>query len=139
MNTLGISADYHASACCLLQDGRLVAAAEEEGFHHSDEVGVLLAGRGAQRGSRPGLSRALSQGTGQQQLVGVARAIVAKPSLILADEPTGNRHSDQGREIMELFQGLNREGTTIIQATHSKTNAAYGHRVVRLRDGWFDG
>ena len=76
---------------------------------------------------------------GQQQLVGVARAIVAKPSLILADEPTGNLHSDQGREIMEMFQGLNREGTTIIQVTHSETNAAYGRRIVRLRDGWIDG
>jgi len=75
---------------------------------------------------------------GQQQLVGVARAIVAKPSLILADEPTGNLHSDQGREIMELFRRLNDEGTTIIQVTHSETNAAYGKRVVRLRDGWIE-
>jgi len=76
---------------------------------------------------------------GQQQLVGVARAIVASPKLILADEPTGNLHSDQGREIMELFVKLNREGTTIVQVTHSDTNAAYGHRIVRLRDGWIEG
>ena len=73
---------------------------------------------------------------GQQQLVAVARAIVAKPSLILADEPTGNLHSDQGREIMELFRKLNREGTTIVQVTHSESNAAYGHRIIKLRDGW---
>src|SRR6059036_861793 len=73
---------------------------------------------------------------GQQQLVAVARAIVAKPSLILADEPTGNLHSDQGREIMELFRKLNGEGTTIVHVTHSETNAAYGHRIIRLRDGW---
>jgi putative ABC transport system ATP-binding protein len=73
---------------------------------------------------------------GQQQLVAVARALISKPTLILADEPTGNLHSDQGREIMELFQRLNAEGTTIIQVTHSETNASYGHRVVRLKDGW---
>ena len=73
---------------------------------------------------------------GQQQLVGVARAVVASPSLILADEPTGNLHSDQAREIMELFKKLNDEGTTIIQVTHSETNAEYGNRIVRLRDGW---
>jgi len=73
---------------------------------------------------------------GQQQLVAVARAIVAKPKLILADEPTGNLHSDQGREIMELFRRLNSEGTTIIQVTHSETNATYGNRIVKLRDGW---
>lgn len=73
---------------------------------------------------------------GQQQLVGVARALVAKPALILADEPTGNLHSDQGREIMELFKRLNDEdGVTIIQVTHSNENAAYGSRVVRLADG----
>jgi len=76
---------------------------------------------------------------GQQQLVGVARAIVASPRVILADEPTGNLHSDQGREIMELFQKLNAEGTTIVQVTHSETNAAYGGRIVRLRDGWIVG
>jgi polar amino acid transport system ATP-binding protein len=73
---------------------------------------------------------------GQQQLVGVARALIAKPTLILADEPTGNLHTGQGREIMELFTQLNREGTTIIQVTHSEANAAYGSRIVRLRDGW---
>jgi ABC-type lipoprotein export system ATPase subunit len=73
---------------------------------------------------------------GQQQLVAVARAIVAKPKLILADEPTGNLHSDQGREIMELFRRLNEQGTTIIQVTHSEVNAGYGHRIVKLKDGW---
>ena len=73
---------------------------------------------------------------GQQQLVAVARAIVASPKLILADEPTGNLHSDQGREIMELFRRLNVEGTTIVQVTHSETNAAYGRRIVKMRDGW---
>lgn len=72
---------------------------------------------------------------GQQQLVGVARALIAKPSLILADEPTGNLHSDQGREIMKLFKQLNSEGTTIIQVTHSEENAAYGSRIIRLADG----
>jgi ABC-type lipoprotein export system ATPase subunit len=75
---------------------------------------------------------------GQQQLVGVARALVVSPRLILADEPTGNLHSDQGREIMELFRKLNGDGTTIVQVTHSDTNAAYGTRVVRLRDGWIE-
>jgi len=73
---------------------------------------------------------------GQQQLVGVARAVIHKPSLILADEPTGNLHSEQGREIMELFKKLNGQGTTIIQVTHSEENAKYGNRVIRLRDGW---
>jgi putative ABC transport system ATP-binding protein len=73
---------------------------------------------------------------GQQQLVAVARALISKPTLILADEPTGNLHSAQGREIMELFTALNREGTTIIQVTHSEANAAFGSRIVRLRDGW---
>ncbi|HOK44995.1 MAG TPA: ABC transporter ATP-binding protein [Bryobacteraceae bacterium] len=73
---------------------------------------------------------------GQQQLVAVARALVASPKLILADEPTGNLHSTQGKEIMELFKRLNEEGTTIIQVTHSETNAAYGHRIVNLLDGW---
>ena len=73
---------------------------------------------------------------GQQQLVAVARAIIAKPKLLLADEPTGNLHSEQGREIMELFKKLNQAGTTIVQVTHSEANAAYGHRVIRLKDGW---
>jgi putative ABC transport system ATP-binding protein len=75
---------------------------------------------------------------GQQQLVGVARALVASPRLLLADEPTGNLHSDQGREIMELFKKLNDDGTTIVQVTHSEANAGYGRRVVRLRDGWIE-
>jgi ABC-type lipoprotein export system ATPase subunit len=76
---------------------------------------------------------------GQQQLVGVARALVAKPSLILADEPTGNLHSDQGREIMRLFKQLNEAGTTIVQVTHSQENAAYGSRIIRLADGMLAG
>jgi ABC-type lipoprotein export system ATPase subunit len=75
---------------------------------------------------------------GQQQLVAVARAVIASPRLILADEPTGNLHSEQGREIMELFTKLNKEGTTIIQVTHSETNAASSHRIIRLRDGWME-
>jgi ABC-type lipoprotein export system ATPase subunit len=73
---------------------------------------------------------------GQQQLVAVARAVIASPKLILADEPTGNLHSDQGREIMELFKKLNNEGTTIIQVTHSEANAAYSQRIIKLQDGW---
>jgi putative ABC transport system ATP-binding protein len=73
---------------------------------------------------------------GQQQLVGVARAVIANPKVILADEPTGNLHTDQGREIMELFKKLNETGTTIIQVTHSEANAAFGSRVIKLRDGW---
>jgi len=73
---------------------------------------------------------------GQQQLVAVARAIIAKPKLLLADEPTGNLHSEQGRDIMELFKKLNQAGTTIVQVTHSETNAAYGHRIIKLKDGW---
>ena len=73
---------------------------------------------------------------GQQQLVGIARAIVHNPRLILADEPTGNLHSEQGKEIMELFKRLNEQGTTIIQVTHSEFNASYGNRVIHLRDGW---
>jgi putative ABC transport system ATP-binding protein len=76
---------------------------------------------------------------GQQQLVGVARAIIASPKIILADEPTGNLHSSQGREIMELFQKLNEAGTTIIQVTHSEENAKYGKRIIELRDGWISG
>lgn len=75
---------------------------------------------------------------GQQQLVGVARAVIAKPKLILADEPTGNLHSSQGKDIMELFKKLNDEGTTIIQVTHSEANAEYGNRVINLKDGWMD-
>ena len=73
---------------------------------------------------------------GQQQLVGVARAIIAKPKLLLADEPTGNLHSSQGEEIMDLFKKLNAEGMTIVQVTHSEKNAAYGNRIIQLRDGW---
>ena len=76
---------------------------------------------------------------GQQQLVAVARAVIAKPKLILADEPTGNLHSTQGKEIMDLFKKLNSEGTTIIQVTHSEANAAYSDRVVQLADGWIVG
>ena len=76
---------------------------------------------------------------GQQQLVGVARALIASPKLLLADEPTGNLHSDQGREIMRLFQKINAEGTTIVQVTHSEENARYGNRIVRLHDGWIAG
>jgi putative ABC transport system ATP-binding protein len=76
---------------------------------------------------------------GQQQLVGVARAIIASPKIILADEPTGNLHSSQGREIMELFQKLNDAGTTIIQVTHSQENATFGKRIIELRDGWISG
>jgi ABC-type lipoprotein export system ATPase subunit len=66
----------------------------------------------------------------------VARAVVASPQIILADEPTGNLHSDQGREIMELFKRLNEQGTTIVQVTHSEVNASYSDRVINLRDGW---
>ena len=73
---------------------------------------------------------------GQQQLVGVARAVVANPKVILAAEPTGNLHSDQGKEIMELFKKLNDGGATIIQVTHSEVNASYSDRVINLRDGW---
>jgi ABC-type lipoprotein export system ATPase subunit len=76
---------------------------------------------------------------GQQQLVAVARAVISNPKVILADEPTGNLHSSQGREIMELFKRLNDDGTTILQVTHSETNAAYGSRVIQLRDGWVVG
>jgi putative ABC transport system ATP-binding protein len=73
---------------------------------------------------------------GQQQLVGIARAVVASPQVVLADEPTGNLHSTQAREIMACFQALNRAGTTIVQVTHSEENASYGSRVIHLRDGW---
>ena len=72
---------------------------------------------------------------GQQQLVGIARALIAKPKLILADEPTGNLNSKQGEEIMQLFKELNQEGVTIIQATHSESNAEYGNRIIHLLDG----
>ena len=73
---------------------------------------------------------------GQQQLVGIARAVIHNPSLLLADEPTGNLHSEQAQEIMELFRDLNRQGTTILQVTHSQVNAGYGNRVLEVRDGW---
>ena len=76
---------------------------------------------------------------GQQQLVAVARAVIHKPALLLADEPTGNLHSAQGREIMELFKRLNEAGTTIIQVTHSEENAKYASRIIRLKDGWIEG
>jgi putative ABC transport system ATP-binding protein len=76
---------------------------------------------------------------GQQQLVAVARAIIHKPAILLADEPTGNLHSTQAREIMELFTQLNAQGTTIVQVTHSEENAKYGNRIIRLKDGWLDG
>ena len=75
---------------------------------------------------------------GQQQLVGVARAVAASPSVILADEPTGNLHSSQAREIMELFKQLNDQGTTIVQVTHSEENARFGGRIIRLRDGFME-
>jgi putative ABC transport system ATP-binding protein len=73
---------------------------------------------------------------GQQQIVGVARAIISNPKLLLADEPTGNLHSSQGEEIMNLFKKLNADGTTIVQVTHSEKNAGYGNRIIQLRDGW---
>src|SRR5580700_7587562 len=76
---------------------------------------------------------------GQQQLVGVARAVIHKPPLLLADEPTGNLHSGQAKEIMELFRELNQQGTTIVQVTHSEANAAYGSRTIQMRDGWVVG
>jgi putative ABC transport system ATP-binding protein len=75
---------------------------------------------------------------GQQQLVAVARAVIANPKLILADEPTGNLHTSQGKEIMDLFKKLNDEGTTIIQVTHNENWAAYGNRIIKLRDGWME-
>jgi ABC-type lipoprotein export system ATPase subunit len=73
---------------------------------------------------------------GQQQLVAVARAIIAEPAMILADEPTGSLHSSQGRMILDLLKQLNREGTTIIQVTHNEEYAAFGDRIIQLRDGW---
>lgn len=72
---------------------------------------------------------------GQQQVVGVARAIIGNPKLLLADEPTGNLHSEQSEQIMELFTKLNEEGMTIIQVTHSEKMASYGNRIINLRDG----
>ncbi|WP_298112076.1 ABC transporter ATP-binding protein [Bradyrhizobium sp.] len=76
---------------------------------------------------------------GQQQLVAVARAMIANPKILLADEPTGNLHSAQGQQIMEMFRKLNAEGTTIIQVTHNERNAEYGNRVVQIEDGWITG
>ncbi|MFC3811833.1 ABC transporter ATP-binding protein [Lacihabitans lacunae] len=74
---------------------------------------------------------------GQQQLVGIARALIANPKVIFADEPTGNLHSEQADQIMEVFQELNqKDGVTIVQVTHSEKNAAYGNRIIRLKDGW---
>ncbi len=75
---------------------------------------------------------------GQQQLTAIARAVIAEPKLILADEPTGNLHSDQGKEIMELLKKLNNDGTTIVQVTHSDVNARYGNRIIKLKDGWIE-
>ncbi|MDP3150640.1 MAG: ABC transporter ATP-binding protein [Ignavibacteria bacterium] len=75
---------------------------------------------------------------GQQQLAAIGRAIIGNPKLILADEPTGNLHSDQGKEIMQFLKKLNQEGTTIIQVTHSEENAKYGNRIIRLNDGWIE-
>ena len=72
---------------------------------------------------------------GQQELVGIARALISNPKLILADEPTGNINSVQGTKIMEIFKKLNREGVTIIQVTHSKKKATYGSRIINLLDG----
>jgi putative ABC transport system ATP-binding protein len=73
---------------------------------------------------------------GQQQLVAIARAMIASPKLILADEPTGNLHSNQAKEIMEIFKKLNNDGTTIIQVTHNEKNAEFGNRIIQIEDGW---
>lgn len=73
---------------------------------------------------------------GQQQLVAIARAVISSPKVILADEPTGNLHTSQGEQIMELFKKLNEAGTTIIQVTHSEKNASYGNRTIQIADGW---
>jgi putative ABC transport system ATP-binding protein len=75
---------------------------------------------------------------GQQQLVGIARAMIASPKILLADEPTGNLHTSQAKQIMETFKQLNEAGTTIIQVTHSEANAAYGNRVIQIVDGWIE-
>jgi len=75
---------------------------------------------------------------GQQQLVAIARAIIAQPKLLIADEPTGNLHTDQGREIMDLFKQLNQQGTTIVQVTHNEAWASYGQKIIRLKDGWME-
>lgn len=75
---------------------------------------------------------------GQQQLVAIARAIIANPKIILADEPTGNLHTNQGKEIMDTLKELNKEGKTIIQVTHSEENAKYGNRIINLMDGWIE-
>ncbi len=76
---------------------------------------------------------------GQQQLVGVARALITSPKVIFADEPTGNLHSEQAQSIMELFKELNqKDGVTIVQVTHSKENASFGNRIVALKDGWIE-
>ena len=81
-------------------------------------------------------ARPITLSGGEQQRLCIARAIVNRPAILLADEPTGNLHSAQGEEIMELFKKLNDAGTTIIQVTHSERNAAYGNRIVQLKDGW---
>src|SRR5690349_19238348 len=73
---------------------------------------------------------------GQQQLVGVARAVMHRPALLLADQPTGTLHSSQAQELMQLFRELNQQGTTIVQVTHSEVNAGYGSRTIQLKDGW---
>ena len=75
---------------------------------------------------------------GQQQLVAIARALIIEPRVILADEPTGNLHSDQGQDIMQRFRALNAAGSTIVQVTHSEINASFGGRVIRMRDGWIE-
>ena len=107
---------------------------------HSEIRAARAGGRRAGPFWHRGEERFISQPAlgGQQQLVAVARAIIAKPELLLADEPTGNLHTDQGREIMELFKKLNQEGTTIVQVTHNEAWAAYGHRIIRLKDGWME-
>ncbi len=73
---------------------------------------------------------------GQQQLVAIARALISEPAVILADEPTGNLHTDQGRSIMDCFKSLNQQGTTVIQVTHNEAWAEYGNRIIQLQDGW---